>query len=146
MTAALQTGIARGVLKLLSQSLLFWGCFALIGGGVNFRSTTGTVGAGMIISASGLAISTLTQILGSGLRYAPNLGIIVNPQDRPWIFSFLANLGIFTAWEYVALGMALAYIAHYRPKVGVIVGVFAYVTYLAYTGLAAWLGNVMAGR
>lgn len=144
ITGAVQSGVFEGFKSLFLISLLFWICFVLIGGGVSFGAAIAGVGGGLIISATGLLVSSLMQFTTGSMRLAPNIGIIVAPSDFPWLYGFLTNIGVFSAWQYVAIGMALAYVARYRPKIGIIIGVFAYSVMLGFAGGMSWLGKLLA--
>jgi len=144
ITGAIQSGVFEGFKSLLLISLLFWICFVLIGGGVSFAAAIAGTGSGLAISATGLAVSSLMQFATGSMRFAPNVGIIVAPSDFPWLYGFLTNIGVFSAWQYVAVGMALAYVARYRPKIGLIIGVFAYSVMLGFAGGMSWLGKLLA--
>jgi hypothetical protein len=143
-TAALQSGLVKALQSWLPLTLLFWGSFALIGGGLTFGATAGGTGYGMIISAAGMLITTALQTAAGSLRYAPGAGIFTSPGDHPWLFGFLTNISVFSMWHYAVLGLSLAYVARYRPKVGLAVGAFCYATMLVFMGIFSWLGQLMA--
>lgn len=143
VTAAIQSGLIKGVQSWLPLTLLFWGSFALIGGGLTFGAAAGGVGYGMAVSAGGIFVTAAMQSLSGSLRYAPNVGFLVSPGEYPWLYGFLTNISVFSMWQYAVLGLTLAYVARYRPKVGLAVGAFCYATMIAFMGAFSWLGQLM---
>lgn len=144
ITGAVQSGVFESFKSLILISFLFWVCFVLIGGGVPFGAAIAGTGSSLAISAVGLAISSLIQFAAGSMRFALNAGIIVVPSSYPWLYGFLTNISVFSAWQYIAIGMALAYTARYRPKVGLFIGIFAYLIMLGIAGGMSWLGKSLA--
>ncbi len=145
-TSAVQSGLIDGIKSLVFVSLLFWLYFSLIGGGISYKSIIAGTSSGLIIASAGMLLTSLLQNATGSLRIAPNAGIFIVPVEFPWLYGFLTNIGIFPLWEYIAIGLSLAYVAHYRPKIGVLVGLIAYCTMLGITGAMAWIGKLITAH
>lgn len=143
ITAAMQSGLIKAVQSWLPLTLLFWGSFALIGGGLTFGAAAGGVGYGMAVSAAGTFLTAALQSVTGSLRFVPGAGFLVSPGEYPWLFGFLTNINIFSMWQYAVLGLTLGYVARYRPKVGLAVGAFCYATMIAFMGAFSWLGQMI---
>lgn len=139
----LSFSLITGFVNLFSISFLFWASYALIGGGVTFRVAVAGTGYSMAILSVESLVTALMQFAGNSLRVAPNAGFLVSLNEHPWLFGFFTIISVFSMWQYAVLGLTLAYVARYRPKVGLTVGAFCYFTMIAFTGVRLWLAQMI---